>query len=110
MASAPAAAGNLDYAPLVLQIRAGRYVNRTLQLICGAEGLKQAGVKADLQNRIIESECLPSEVVAASSPAEYFADDLCFGTKGRLNELVNDLRYIWLGDVVNPLKDKWQMQ
>lgn len=48
--------GQLDSAPLVNQIRAGRYVNKTLQEICAADSLPKGGNKAELQKRIIDRE------------------------------------------------------
>lgn len=47
--------GYLDPEPLVRQLRHGGYLNRLLQNICAGEGLSKLGVKADLQNRIIDS-------------------------------------------------------
>jgi len=47
--------GYLDAAPLVRIIRGGGYLNKQLQAICVGEGLGKVGVKADLQNRIIDS-------------------------------------------------------
>jgi hypothetical protein len=40
---------------LVRKIKAGGMLNRTLQAICSNEGLKQTGVKTELQQRIIDS-------------------------------------------------------
>lgn len=45
----------LNPEPLSRTIRNGGYINKTLVAICAAEGLNKAGVKADLQKRIIES-------------------------------------------------------
>ncbi|KAJ5033460.1 uncharacterized protein L3040_008575 [Drepanopeziza brunnea f. sp. 'multigermtubi'] len=46
--------GSLDPEPLIRQVRLGGYVNRLLQSICGVEGISKVGVKAELQNRIIQ--------------------------------------------------------
>ncbi|CAL3965913.1 hypothetical protein PZA11_002731 [Diplocarpon coronariae] len=46
--------GYLDPDPLIRIVKSGGYVNRLLQNICSGEGLKTFGVKAELQNRIIQ--------------------------------------------------------
>ncbi|KAL2067874.1 hypothetical protein VTL71DRAFT_15972 [Oculimacula yallundae] len=46
--------GYLDVEPLVRQVKYGGYVNKLLQNICAGEGLSKLGVKADLQQRIID--------------------------------------------------------
>ncbi|KAH7321470.1 PINIT domain-containing protein [Rhexocercosporidium sp. MPI-PUGE-AT-0058] len=46
--------GYLDVEPLVRQLKHGGYLNRLLQNICAGEGISKLGVKADLQNRIID--------------------------------------------------------
>ena len=50
----PLGGGSLDPDPVVRLIRNGKIVNRILTSICGQEDLSRMGVKADLQNRIIE--------------------------------------------------------
>jgi hypothetical protein len=47
----------LDPEPCVRLVRTSGMLNRTLQSICIREGLKQNGVKAELQQRIIERTC-----------------------------------------------------
>ena len=47
--------GFLDPEPFVRLVKNGGMLNNTLKSICSAEGLKTNGVKAELQNRIIES-------------------------------------------------------
>lgn len=46
----------LDAEPLIRMVKSGGYVNRLLQQICTGEGVSKLGVKAELQNRIIESK------------------------------------------------------
>ncbi|PQE08932.1 hypothetical protein CJF32_00002693 [Rutstroemia sp. NJR-2017a WRK4] len=46
--------GFLDPEPFVRLVKNGGMLNSTLKSICSAEGLKTNGVKAELQNRIIE--------------------------------------------------------
>ncbi len=48
--------GYLDVDPLIRKVKGGGMVNRILQQICGGEGLNKYGVKAELQQRIIDSE------------------------------------------------------
>lgn len=45
----------LDPDPLIRIIRSGKFLNKTLIAICASEGLSKAGVKAEYQQRIIES-------------------------------------------------------
>jgi hypothetical protein len=47
--------GFLDPEPSVRLVKNGGMLNNTLKSICSSEGLKTNGVKAQLQNRIIES-------------------------------------------------------
>lgn len=51
---ASTAAGSLDAEPLVRIVKHSGMLNRTLQFICSEEGVNKNGVKADLQQRIIE--------------------------------------------------------
>lgn len=51
---ASTAAGSLDAEPLVRVIKHSGMLNRTLQSICSEEGVNKNGVKADLQQRIID--------------------------------------------------------
>ncbi|KAK0100982.1 SUMO ligase siz1 [Cadophora gregata f. sp. sojae] len=44
----------LDSEPLCRIVKGGGFLNRTLQTICGGEGLSKLGVKAELQQRIID--------------------------------------------------------
>ncbi|POS82731.1 hypothetical protein EPUL_003542, partial [Erysiphe pulchra] len=46
--------GNLNPEPIARLVKNGRIVNRILASICGQENLSKIGVKAELQNRIIE--------------------------------------------------------
>ncbi|RKF60831.1 putative miz zinc finger protein [Erysiphe neolycopersici] len=46
--------GNLNPEPVARLIKNGRIVNRILASICGQENLSKIGVKAELQNRIID--------------------------------------------------------
>jgi hypothetical protein len=48
--------GHLDPDPLFRLVKSSPMLNKILAAICKAEGLPYAGVKADLQNRICESE------------------------------------------------------
>lgn len=50
--------GRLDPEPSVRIIRTGGYLNKQLIAICASEGLNKVGVKAELQQRIIESMLL----------------------------------------------------
>lgn len=55
-----ASMGGADYEPqlrdaAIRTIRSAKFVNRTLQSICQAEGLPSTGVKAVLQSRICDS-------------------------------------------------------
>ncbi|CZT05813.1 related to E3 SUMO-protein ligase pli1 [Rhynchosporium agropyri] len=60
-------AGYLDVEPLVRQVKYGGYVNKLLQNICASEGLSKLGVKADLQQRIIDK--LQHYVKTKNTPA-----------------------------------------
>lgn len=44
----------LDPEPLVRTVKDGGMLNKTLVLICAADGLSKAGVKLELQTRIID--------------------------------------------------------
>jgi E3 SUMO-protein ligase PIAS1 len=55
MASTPSMP--LDPEPYVRLVRNSGMLNRTLQSICTGEGLNKNGVKAELQQRIIDSTC-----------------------------------------------------
>jgi hypothetical protein len=44
----------------VRKVKGTGMVNRILQLICTGEGLTKYGVKAELQQKIIDSELVPS--------------------------------------------------
>ncbi|KAI9641561.1 E3 SUMO-protein ligase pli1 [Ciborinia camelliae] len=46
--------GFLDPEPFVRKVKNGGFLNQTLKNICAAEQMKFTGVKAELQNRIIE--------------------------------------------------------
>lgn len=48
--------GHPDPDPLFRLVRSSPMLNKILAAICKAEGLPSAGVKADLQNRICDSE------------------------------------------------------
>jgi E3 SUMO-protein ligase PIAS1 len=50
----------------VRKVKGTGMVNRILQLICTGEGLTKYGVKAELQQKIIDSESVPSRYHAAS--------------------------------------------
>ena len=47
--------GYLNPDPTIRLVRNGSIINKTLSAICNAENLAKAGVKAELQSRIIES-------------------------------------------------------
>jgi hypothetical protein len=47
--------GYLDVDPLVRRVKSSGMINKLLQNICTAEGISKAGVKAELQARLIES-------------------------------------------------------
>ncbi len=47
--------GYLDPEPLIRSTKTSGLLNKQLQQICAYEGLSKIGVKAELQNRIIES-------------------------------------------------------
>ena len=47
--------GSLDPDPLVRRVKSSGMINKLLQNICTAEGISKAGVKAELQSRLIES-------------------------------------------------------
>jgi hypothetical protein len=51
---ASTAGGQLDPEPYVRIVRNAGMLNRTLQAICTNEGLNKNGVKAELQQRIID--------------------------------------------------------
>lgn len=58
---------------LVRKIKAGGMLNRTLQAICSNEGLKQTGVKTELQQRIIDSMlCSSGKALLATIPSICF--------------------------------------
>jgi hypothetical protein len=48
--------GHLDPEPLFRLVKGNHMLNKILAAICKAEGLPSAGVKAELQSRISESE------------------------------------------------------
>jgi hypothetical protein len=48
--------GHLDPEPVLRLVKSTPILNKILAAICKAEGLPSAGVKAELQNRICESE------------------------------------------------------
>jgi len=48
--------GLLDPDPLFRLVKSSPMLNKILAAICKAEGLASAGVKAELQNRICDSE------------------------------------------------------
>lgn len=48
--------GHLDPDPLFCLVKSSPMLNKILAAICKAEGLPSAGVKAELQNRICDSE------------------------------------------------------
>ena len=52
--------GSLDPDPLVRRVKSAGMINKLLQNICIAEGISKAGVKAELQSRLIESKTSPS--------------------------------------------------
>lgn len=52
--------GYQDVDPLVRRVKSSGMVNRLLQNICMAEGISKAGVKAELQSRLIESRSISS--------------------------------------------------
>jgi hypothetical protein len=61
-------ASPLDYEPvardiLIRQIKNGGYVNKLLQHICQAEGISASGVKAQLQNRIVDSKSIQTSLI-----------------------------------------------
>jgi hypothetical protein len=47
--------GYLEVDPLVRRLKSAGMINKFLQNICIAEGVSKAGVKAELQSRLIES-------------------------------------------------------
>ena len=51
-----------EVAALERQVKASGMINRVLVQICANEGLSKSGIKADLQQRIIESELLPDSL------------------------------------------------
>jgi E3 SUMO-protein ligase PIAS1 len=59
--------GHLDPDPLFRLIKGSPMLNKILAAICKAEGLPSAGVKAELQNRICDSEFHPPCATWASS-------------------------------------------
>ena len=58
--------GYLDPEPLCRKVKGGGFLNKTLQTICTGEGLSKLGVKAELQQRIIDSTFL----LSTASPRE----------------------------------------
>ena len=67
------ASSPLDYEPLIRTIKDGGLINKTLQVICASEGMNKTGVKAELQNRIIESTSFAAAASQRSFP-------VCFPT------------------------------
>lgn len=64
-------ASYLDPAPLIRTVKHGGYINKLLQNICVGEGLSKLGVKAELQNRIVESMYSHPCHSLTSSPPSY---------------------------------------
>lgn len=52
--------GYLDPEPLIRMIKNTGMINKALKQICISEGLSKVGVKAELQNRLVESESICS--------------------------------------------------
>jgi E3 SUMO-protein ligase PIAS1 len=50
--------GYLDPEPVARMVKSPGMINKILQQICVAEGMNKAGVKAELQSRIIESRSI----------------------------------------------------
>jgi hypothetical protein len=69
--------GFLDPEPSVRTIRNGGYINKLLIAICVAEGLNKVGVKAELQQRIIESTSTPPTPSHSLAP-KFFVGDVHF--------------------------------
>merc|ERR1712093_964808 len=61
--------GYLDPEPLCRVVKGGGFLNRTLQNICIGEGLSKLGVKAELQQRIIDSTFLPTASPQEATPS-----------------------------------------
>jgi hypothetical protein len=61
--------GQLDPEPLVRLVKNSGMLNRTLQSICSSDGLNRNGVKAELQQRIIDSTSRGEPITESLSPA-----------------------------------------
>jgi E3 SUMO-protein ligase PIAS1 len=57
MASMGGGAYHLPWEQVSRTLKSAGMVNRVLQQICVTEGLNKAGVKAELQQRIIDRKC-----------------------------------------------------
>jgi len=49
-------ASGMDVGPLSRMVRSGKFLNKHLIAICGQDAMSKTGVKADLQQRIIDSK------------------------------------------------------
>jgi hypothetical protein len=65
---------HLDPEPLIRLVRGQGMLNKYLAAICKQEGLPSGGVKADLQNRIIESmmSIVPAVYFDSNSSQHYY--------------------------------------
>jgi hypothetical protein len=61
--------GQLDPEPLVRLVKNSGMLNRTLQSICSSDGLNRNGVKAELQQRIIDSTSRGEPTAESLSPS-----------------------------------------
>ena len=57
--------GYLDPEPVARMVKSPGMINRILQQICVAEGMNKAGVKAELQSRIVDSRSIHLHVVSS---------------------------------------------